>query len=78
MLLKALLNRWVELLLGVGVCGVGIKIVETPVLDSLKYGKIGFGGYHHAVGIAIALLGLAALILIGTRIFTDYRSGNEP
>jgi hypothetical protein len=77
MLFKAVWTRWVELLLGIGVCVLGINIFGNPTLDSWKYGRIGFGGYHHAVGVGIALLGLAALILIVRRIYIDYQSGKE-
>jgi len=41
---------------------LGLQIYSDPVLRSLKYGLIDFGGKHKLIGVAFAIFGVASLL----------------
>lgn len=66
-----MVSRWVEALLSIAVLLLGLEVMDSPYIESWKYGVIGFGGYHRMIGGSIALVGAGLTVLVFRQSFRD-------
>ena len=51
-------ETWMTRVSGLLLCGVGMKVIDSPIVSTLKFGLIDFGEHHIIIGICILFAGI--------------------